>query len=467
MLVAARTWAFATGASSLRQDADSSDKTERKAAPMTAQPEFALKQQNFSGVSHLFRANPSHSHVVDVATSGDVRGDVLQEAVDDVLARMPYFADALVEREGDFFYAENPLPFEVAEGQLRAVGGPETNWHNVDVTYRGDTISFSMFHALCDGLGLNLFVEAVLSRYFCRKDGRDYPADGLRVPGSPVLEGEELDPYSRPYELSEGFSLDFFGERYYHLPEVDEAPLDEMRGVSFRVGEGEFMELVRSCQSSPVATLQVLMAEAVTQVHPEVSETLGALVPSSNRKALNSSNTFKNCAGALRLPYRPEQMGGLDFAGRCQLARRLLREANSPDTARFIANNMGGAVRKVGQAMHSYQEKLQVLNFTKTANNDTFMLDYVGGLRSTGFEDQVSSVRYRATTLDPGFRTDTLYLTATAGFFDIELVRAFESDVYVGALADQLRRRGISFTQGEEQSYVTPENGLIRGLGLM
>ena len=155
------------------------------------------------------------------------------------------------------------------------------------------------------------------------------------------------------------------------------------------------------------------MAEAVTQVHPEVSETLGALVPSSNRKALNSSNTFKNCAGALRLPYRPEQMGGLDFAGRCQLARRLLREANSPDTARFIANNMGGAVRKVGQAMHSYQEKLQVLNFTKTANNDTFMLDYVGGLRSTGFEDQVSSVRYRATNLDPGFRTVTLYLTTS------------------------------------------------------
>ena len=89
--------------------------------------------------------------------------------------------------------------------------------------------------------------------------------EGLRVPGSPVLEGEEDDPYARQYELPEGFGLNFFGKKYYHLPEVDEGPLDEMRAVNFRVKEDEFMEVVCSCKSSPVATLQVLMADAVLQ----------------------------------------------------------------------------------------------------------------------------------------------------------------------------------------------------------
>ena len=73
----------------------------------------------------------------------------------------------------------------------------------------------------------------------------------------------------------------------------------------------------------------------------------------------------------------------------------------------FIANRMGGAVAQVGQAMHSYQEKAQVLDFSKTANNDTFMIGYVGGLRSAGFEDQIASVHYKATNLDGGFRTVT------------------------------------------------------------
>ena len=433
---------------------------------MATQPDFQIKEQNFSGVHNCFRTTPHRTYVVDVHISTDVRGDILQEAVGDVIERAPYFSDALVERDGDFFYAKNPLPMEVAEGGLRAAGGPETNWHCLDVTYEGNVMSFSMFHALCDGLGLNLFIESVLNRYFCRKDGVDYPADGLRVPGQPVLEGEETDPYSRAYELPEDYSSDIFGEAFYHLPENDEAPLDYMRGVNFRVRESELMELVRSCRSSPVATLQVLMSDAVMKVHPDASETVGALIPASYRKALGVPNTFKNCVGALRLAYRPEQMASLDFAARCQLMRQILRESNNPDAALHTANAIGGAVRKVGQAMHSYHEKLQVLNFAKNASNDTFMLDYVGGLRSEGFGDQIVSTHYKATNLQPNMRTVTLYITATAGYFDIELVRAFQSDVYEGALAEQLEKRGIAFAQGGESSYITPENGLIGSLGL-
>ena len=433
---------------------------------MATQPDFQIKEQNFSGALNCYRTTPHRTYVVDVHISTDVNGGILQEAVNDVIERAPYFTDALVEREGDFFYAKNPLPMEVTEGGLRAVGGPETNWHNLDVTYEGNVMSFSMFHALCDGLGLNLFIESVLNRYFCRKDGIDYPADGLRVPGQPTLEGEEADPYSRSYEVPADYTNDIFSEKFYHLPENDEAPLNNMCGVNFRVKESEFMELVRSCQSSPVATLQVLMSDAVLQVHPDTIDTVGALIPASYRKILEVPNTFKNCVGALRLAYRPEQMANLDFAARCQLMRTILRESKKPNAARYSANAIGGAIRQVGQVMHSYREKLQVLNFAKNANNDTFMLDYVGSLRSRGFEDQIVSTHYKATNLGPGMRAVTLYITATAGYFDIELVRAFEGDVYEAALAEQLEKRGIAFARGEESSYITPENGLIEALGL-
>jgi hypothetical protein len=90
----------------------------------------------------------------------------------------------------------------------------------------------------------------------------------------------------------------------------------------------------------------------------------------------------------------------------------------------------------------------------------------VGSLRSVGFEDQIVSVHYKATNLSDNFRTLTMYLTATAGFFDIEVVRAFDSDVYVGSFAEQLKAQGIAFKQGDEEAYTTPVNGLITGLGL-
>ena len=433
---------------------------------MTAQPDFKIKQQNFSGAPNCFTAKPQRVSAVEVALASDIEREILQAAVDDVLSRAPYFADALVEREGDFFYAENPLPMEVGEGNLRAVGGPDTNWHCIDVTYEGNVLSFAMFHAFCDGMGLNRFVEATLNRYFCRKDGKDYPDEGLLVPGQPVLEGEELDPYGQHHELPEGFAMDFLADGFWRLPEVDAAPAGHTRSVNFRIRESDLMEIVKACNSSPVATLHILMADAVLAVHPDVDELFGALVPTSNRKKLDVPNTFKNCNGALRLPYRRAQMDGLGFTERCRLSRQLLREVNNDEVARFMANEIGGAVAQADETMHSYQEKQQVLDFIKYYSNDSYMIDYVGGLNSAGFEDQILSVRYQLTHLEPNQATVFLLLTATAGRFDIEMARFCESDAYVDAFEEQLERRGIAFERGAEERYTMPENGLIPALGL-
>ena len=39
-----------------------------------------------------------------------------------------------------------------------------------------------MFHGLCDGPGLNRFIEAVLYHYFCLRDGRKYSdEEGTKV----------------------------------------------------------------------------------------------------------------------------------------------------------------------------------------------------------------------------------------------------------------------------------------------
>lgn len=74
------------------------------------QPDFQLKQQNFSGVSQFYRTTPTRAYVVEVGLSSSIRGDILQEAVNATLRRMPYFSDALAERNGYFYYAVNRNP---------------------------------------------------------------------------------------------------------------------------------------------------------------------------------------------------------------------------------------------------------------------------------------------------------------------------------------------------------------------
>ncbi len=431
-------------------------------------PDFELKEKNYSGVTSFYRSKPHRAYVVEVGLSSPVRGEILQEAVNRTLLRMPYFSDALTEKNGDFYYARNPLPFEVVETeQLRHVGGPETNWHQMDVTYWNDTVWFSMFHGFCDGLGMNLFIEATLYNYFCIRDGKKYEVEGIRTPDSPILPDEEKDPFAEPYELPEGYSMNLFADKYWHLPEINEKPLDYMYGVPVRVKEDEFMQFVRENKSTPVAALHVIMANSVKAVHPDLTETVGALVPASYRKHLNAENTFKNCAGALRIPYRMEEMHGLSFAEQAAHARTLLRQSNDPNAARFLANRLGGALRQIGASIPNYTGRLAYLDFAKNANNDTYMIDYVGSLKAGVYSSEIVRTKYLATNIDPNFSTVTLYISATSGYFHFEIVRAFESGAYVDAFLDQLSRHGITYIREADSRYTTPENGLITGLGLM
>jgi len=66
-----------------------------------------------------------------------------------------------------------------------------------DVTYWKDRISFAMFHGLCDGLGLNRFIEAVLYHYFCLRDGRKYSDEGIYTERIPYDPAEETDIHSK------------------------------------------------------------------------------------------------------------------------------------------------------------------------------------------------------------------------------------------------------------------------------
>ena len=432
------------------------------------QPVFQIKEQNFSGVTSLYRVSPHRTYVVEVELKKRIRGDMLQEAVNQTLQRMPYFADALTEKDGDFYYAVNPLPMEVAETkQLRRVGGPETNWHCVDVTWWENTVSFSMFHALCDGLGLNLFIESVIYHYFCIRDDKKYDAKGIRTVGSPILPGEETDPFAQTYPVAEDFNMASFADKYYHLPEADEKPTDRMLAMPVRIREDDFMRFVKENKGTPTAMLHILMSHAVQTVHPENEQMIGALIPASSRKLLGAENTFKNCVGALRLPYRQEEMDKLSLLEQTQRTREMLRESKNPDMARFLANQLGGAVRKVGTVMHTYAERQAVLDFSSKSNSDTYMIDYVGSLNAGEYASEIIKTRYLATNLTRNFNSMTIYLSATAGFFHLEVVRGFESSVYCDAFLEQLVKHGIAFERDAETSYITPQNGLIEGLGLI
>lgn len=149
--------------------------------------------KNYAGISFLYRKNGAVSTVMEIVMKEPVNGPMLQAAVNFTVSRHPYFKSSLQERGGDYYIAENEIPFQVEQTQeLHRLGSKELNYHLIDVTYYGNQIFVAFHHALCDGLGARRFVETLVC-YYCEMYYNFSIENG---DGTLPKAGDILDPFA-------------------------------------------------------------------------------------------------------------------------------------------------------------------------------------------------------------------------------------------------------------------------------
>ena len=147
----------------------------------TQRPSFEKKEMALSSSPYVYLPVDIPAYTVEVTHQAPIDGELLQRALDRTCRRMPYLTDTLTIDHGAVFYAKNPLPMEAAHvAGIRHVGGSETNYHMLDLTWDGNVTWFTMFHGFCDGQGINAFLESVLYHYYCMKDSVEYDPNGIR-----------------------------------------------------------------------------------------------------------------------------------------------------------------------------------------------------------------------------------------------------------------------------------------------
>ena len=230
-------------------------------AQQTVRPHFEAREWNASGASQFYGTARKRSYIVEVTLSEAIRGELLQQAVDKALERLPYYRSTFVRKKGLYYYADNDLPFVVAESEKpRVVGGETTNYHMLDVTFWKKKISFAMFHGLCDGLGFNRFIEAVLYHYFCLKDGKTYSDEGIWTEKIPYDPAELADPFAEktkvnPKELKKLAG----GDKRFRLPEFANYAGPTMYSMPLRIRTEDFIKWCKSVSASPAAGVSAII----------------------------------------------------------------------------------------------------------------------------------------------------------------------------------------------------------------
>ena len=63
-------------------------------------PRFTPREWNASGATQFYGKDRKRSYIVEVSLSEDIRGDLLQQAVDKALRRLPYYGSTFVRKKG-------------------------------------------------------------------------------------------------------------------------------------------------------------------------------------------------------------------------------------------------------------------------------------------------------------------------------------------------------------------------------
>lgn len=148
---------------------------------------------------YFFSENETNNIVFRLVLHSKIDKFILKKALNQTLGRFPNFRQTpVVDKEGNLYTVDNDreadvYPYDSAEAEL---GTDVTGGFLFRVMFEGSTIWISLFHSLCDGCGLKMFVRSLLYHYFTLS-GYEIPNQGRRfLTGDIPADTSELaDPF--------------------------------------------------------------------------------------------------------------------------------------------------------------------------------------------------------------------------------------------------------------------------------
>ena len=417
---------------------------------------FTAKEWNASGAFHFYGSEKPRSYIVEVDTTKPIDGAVLQKAADKALERLPYYLQTFVRKKGLYYYADDTLPFVVAESEKpRVIGDETTNFHMIDVTYYGTCIRFAMFHGLCDGLGLNRFIEAVLYHYFCLKDGKTYSDEGIYTSRIPYDPAEEFDAFAEKSNVDPKELKALTGDEVrFRIPEVvaNKGPL--IYRYPLRIKTQDLLAWTKRASASPAVALSVFAGLAVNRLNEVKEGVIMSTVPISLRKFLHADVTFKNCAAAVFLAMKPADLETRSAEEIAADLRAQMKENMREEKGLLLSSSIN-FITHLGRRLPTHFLKNKVMAMKENRPQHAFTLDYVGSLKTNDYSDQITDVRYL--NPDPQKGSLSILLSETAGFFHINFNQTFETKQYFDAFLKVLDEQKIPYESLPGDTYLNPE----------
>ena len=374
----------------------------------------------------------------------DVNESALEEAIKLSVATFPLLGKKIVERDGVYFYADNPLPFVISKG-LKEVKTflPEGNFHSMTFSYEKNKLCILANHIFFDGMGIKTFLETLFYHYFCIVDNKKYDVPpGVFVDN---FDGLTAEPFPQKFETDDEpfFDNDSGEHDIFKFPELDtsQALSKATELITVSADSAEFMRYVKSVGGTPLSALTTLFFTIFQKSHPDNEKILKNITSVSLRSISESPNTILNAAYALSYFSTPENALKVDAdseRARNVELRNILKRYREPENLKKIANELIAANDKIKSWLKNPAASEMPNLFSGGAVS--FYIVYVGTLRLGEYSRHITRLQFFS-KVNPVYSCIVLEL---GNKFFINLRQPFRSDLYKNNLLKELHKRGVT-----------------------
>ena len=405
--------------------------------------------RNYAGIPYLYREKGAVSTVMEVVMKDEVDGEMLQVAVNFTVSRHPYFKSSLQERKGDYYIAENEMPFEVKETEeLRSLGSRELNFHLMDITYFGKKIFVAFHHALCDGLGARRFVETLVC-YYCEFK---YGVNIENGDGTLPKPGDILDPFAYGMYPMEDVPMPESVKDGYVLPEVPETmDGDTDYRYAFTLNNDSLMAYAKKIGASPAIVVALIVSKAIHTVHPDADKLVLCSMASNLREGLHAENTFKNCVNSINLPYHPNA----SFEEQAVEYKEIIKAHKEENYVKRCANGMVYLFQRL-DALDTLEAKKAAMAMFDNIRINSYSLSYTGRLDLTECERFIDSMHLYSGGNNGLF----VNMMSVGNTTTIDILQSFTDESYVKAVKELLNEAEIEYTVSDCITFTTPRDGI-------
>ncbi|MBR0145115.1 MAG: hypothetical protein IJM25_00445 [Eubacterium sp.] len=397
---------------------------------------------------------------IKVCMDASVDSTMLKEAAQEAISRFPYFSVKVGLDEGQNYILEHndqPIVVLPEKDERLTLGSEEVNGHLFAITYKDNCIWFSFSHALCGAPGGLFWTKTTLYQYMIKKYGAVDPPKDIKLPGTPVDDGELFFPDADKLPDDEPIARYTGGDTNLHLGRFLKYLLNPFAKDCYYyqidIPSKDFIDYMKKIDGSPNTILAALMFKTTSRMFKEKKDTfLAGRIAADYRDDIGANLSYRDFVRFIHIRY--------EWSMKDESVQKLNMRARGPVITQNTPELGFERFKKIERVHRGVDEQPDLKAKKKFASKnstfrsdprDTYTISYVGQTDWGGMDAHIKGL-YTITDGDL-----MLELNALKDTFCITYQLINKDPKPLELFCEELKKEGIPYSVSERMTRHMPK----------